>query len=291
METKFVTTVVIPTHNAADTLGEQLAALASQVTDRSFEVIVVDNRCSDGSPEVAHSYADRFESLRVEPALDGAGVSYARNAGTRSARGDRVLYCDADDVVRPGWLKAMTDALDSYDIVGGVNDVTRINSPRVQSLSWHPTTTGLPTAMRYLPYAVGSNMGVRLAVWQELHGFDETYHGGHEEVDFAWRAQEAGHTIRFVPDAVIDYRLRDTVRGVMKQRYGYGRSYAQLYSRFQHAPITRHRLRREIRSLLSDLHALPRELLAGRGRMWLAGAAWTTGRWRGSIESGVRAPL
>jgi glycosyltransferase involved in cell wall biosynthesis len=288
--TAVITSVVIPTHNGAATLGDQLSALATQKVDRPFEVLVVNNQSTDATEEIARAAMDRLP-LRVVRAFAGAGVSYARNAGTAEASGDRVLYCDADDVVRPGWVQAMTEALDSYDIVGGVNDVTRINSTTVQALSWHPAMDALPTAMKYLPYAIGSNMGVRKAVLDALGGFDETYVGGHEEVDFAWRAQEAGHSIGFVPDAIIDYRLRDTMKGVMKQRHGYGRSYAQLYSRFRHAPIPRNRFRREIRSLLSGLADLPQAVRQRRIPLWLAGAAWTTGRWRGSLAARVRSPL
>lgn len=283
--------MVVPAHNAQATLGAQLEALATQVVRRPFEVIVVDNQSTDATAQVAHGFADRFAHLRVVTASAGAGVAYARNFGTALASGDRVVYCQADDIVRPGWLQAMSVALDSADLVGGVLDVRQINSAYVQSLSWHPTMTELPTTMRYLAYATGASLGVRLSVWRELNGFDETFIGGHEEVDFAWRAQLAGHTIGFAPEAVIDYRLRGSVKGVMKQRYGYGRSYAQLYSRFTDQPIRRLSLKHEVKVIGTFLISGPRECLAGRGNQWLAGLAWTAGRWRGNFAYGVRCPL
>ena len=74
---------------------------------------------------------------------------------------------------------------------------------------------------RYLPYAVGANLGVRKEVWAKLGGFDNSYIGGHEEVDFCWRAQRAGYRLAYAPDAIMHYRLRDTLKGAVKQRYNY----------------------------------------------------------------------
>ena len=49
--------VVIPVHNADEHLSFQLEALAAQTTSRAFEVIVVLNRCSDRSEQIAEAYA------------------------------------------------------------------------------------------------------------------------------------------------------------------------------------------------------------------------------------------
>ncbi len=283
--------VVIPTHNAASTLGAQLAAVLGQVIDRSVEVIVVDNASSDDPASVVNAHSQGSFPVRTVTAAEGSGVAYARNVGTAEAKGEVVVYCDADDVVRPGWLQAMAQALDADDIAGGVLDVTAINSPQVQAMSWHPEIAELPTTMRFLPYATGASMGVRRAVWVDMGGFDESYIGGHEEVDFAWRAQLKGYTVGFAPTAVIDYRLRTSVRAVMRQRFGYGRSYAQLYSRFREQPIRRLSLKHEVKVVVGFLSSAPKELVAGRFPAWLAGLAWISGRWRGNIAYRVRCPL
>ena len=284
-------TVVVPVHNGVATLAGQLDALTAQLDDLAFEVVVVDNRSTDGTAELAGRYADRFATVRVHRAVDGASVAYARNAGAAVATGDVLLFCDADDLVRPGWVRAMAEGLVDADIVGGRLDVTRVNSAEVQSWSWHPPDDGLATAMRYWPYATGANLGVRRSVWSALGGFDEEYVGGHEEVDFAWRAQEAGHTLAFVPGSVVDYRLRDDRRGVYRQRFRYGYTYAQLYRRFRHHPIPRHSWKREAWVVAGFLLSGPRELV-GKGRTrWLAGLAWTLGRYRGDLAYRVRCPL
>ena len=283
--------VVMPAHNAAATLGRQLESLAAQQTSLSFEVLVVDNASTDATAAVAASYAERLPGLRVVTARDGAGPGYARNAGVRETRADLLLFCDADDEVRPDWVDRLTKALEDADLVGGSADVTRINDARTLAGVFTPDADRLPTAMGYLPYAIGCNMAMHRATWDLVHGFDESYLGGHEEVDLSWRVQEAGGTLAFAPDAVVDYRMRGSLRRSVLQRFRYGRSYAQLYAHFRHAPIERGSLRREAGFAARLLASAPRNLLTGNGSFWLTAAAWTLGRWRGWLAYGVRPPI
>jgi glycosyltransferase involved in cell wall biosynthesis len=283
--------VVIPVHNGGRTLGDQLQALAEQQDDVSFDVLVVDNNSTDETATVANRYRPDFENLRLLSASAGSGVAYARNYGARHVTTDVVLFCDADDLVRPGWISAMATALADYDIVGGRLDVTRINSEQVQTWTGHPPSNALPTTMKWRPYATGANLGVRMSVWRELNGFDESFVGGHEEVDFAWRAQDLGRTVGFAPGAVVDYRLRADVRGVCRQRYHYGRTYAQLYSRYRHRGIPRASAKHEAKVIGLFLLGGPREWRSTHGVTWLAGVAWTLGRWRGDVAYRVRCPL
>ena len=284
-------TVVIPVHNGGRTLAAQLEALAGQAAEPVAEVLVVDNNSTDDTAAVAGSFAGVVPLLRVVTATGGASVAYARNAGWREATADKVLFCDADDVVRPGWLAAMVAALDRFDIVGGRVDVTRINTAEVQSWTGAPPTDGLAMTMRYRPHATGACMGAKRAVLDDLDGFDESFVGGHEEVDLAWRAVDRGFTLGFAEGAVVDYRLRDRPRDVFRQRFHYGRTYAQLYSRFRDAAIPRSSVRHEVKVVASFLAEAPREFRSGHGTRWLAGLAWTLGRYRGDVAYKVRCPL
>ncbi|HEU6446740.1 MAG TPA: oligosaccharide flippase family protein, partial [Gaiellaceae bacterium] len=72
--------VVIPARNAAGTIGDQLESLARPRFHRPWEVVVVDNGSTDGTADVARSYAGRVR-LRVVNASDRPGIAYARNRG------------------------------------------------------------------------------------------------------------------------------------------------------------------------------------------------------------------
>lgn len=281
--------VVIPVRNGADLLPQQLDALAAQ-TMRDFEVVVSDNGSTDDTVEVALARAEEL-ALRVVDSSERPGVSHARNVGIRNAAAAKVLICDADDVVDPGWVAAMSAALDHHDVVCGRLDTSRVNPPAVLSWSGPPATDALPVTMGYLPYAYGGNLGLWRSVIDVAGEFDPRFVGGHEEVDFGWRVQQAGLSVGFAPDAVIHYRLRSSLRGTMRQRFWYGRSYAQLYRRFRDAGVPRTPWRAEARFYARFLLSLPRDVRAGRTGFWLVTAAWTAGRLAGDVRYRVRCPL
>jgi glycosyltransferase involved in cell wall biosynthesis len=101
--------VVIACLNEVHTLGEQLDALSRQQW-HDWEVIIADNGSTDGTQELARSFADRL-NITVLDASDEPGSGYARNEGARAASGDALLFPDADDVVADDWLAHMGQAL------------------------------------------------------------------------------------------------------------------------------------------------------------------------------------
>lgn len=137
--------VVIPAYNAAGTIGAQLAALAGETSERSFEVLVVDNNSSDARAEVVAAHAGTVPGLRVVTAKERAGAAHARNAGVREARGNLLLFCDADDEVHAAWLDEMADALATADMVGGAIEMDQLNPPNGPALSAPRATTNLPS--------------------------------------------------------------------------------------------------------------------------------------------------
>jgi glycosyltransferase involved in cell wall biosynthesis len=213
-----VVSVVLCVRNGERTLGEQLAALGAQDFAGEWELLVVDNGSTDGTPLVIeHGCVALPVWVLAEPRV---GLNYARNRAIAAARAEKVVLCDADDVVTPGWLRTMVAALDHFDLVGGALEVDGLNAPSVRTSS--PQSDRLPESM-HRPYAVGANFGLRKRVWAEIGGFDGAFAGGCDETDFCLRAQDAGYTIGFESSAVVHYRLRAQLGGTARQHYGYGR--------------------------------------------------------------------
>lgn len=272
-------------------LRVQLDALAGQVAAPPFEVVLADNGSTDNTREIGLSYTDRLD-LRVVDASQRVGVAHARNTGARAARGEFVVFCDADDMVSNRWVAEMTRSLQESDLVGGPLEFTTLSEPGAAHLRYQPPWDDLPVSMHYLPYANGGNLGIRRGVLEELGGFDTTFVRGHEEVDLAWRAQHSGFRIGFSPRAVAHIRHRGTLKGTLSQTFHYGRTHSQLFSRHKAAPIPRTPWRREARTYAILLRqgaraALHREPMGG----WLTTMAWTVGRLYGDVKYRVRAPL
>jgi len=151
--------------------------------------------------------------------------------GVHASVGEYVLLCDADDIVSTSWVREMSAALASHDLVGGRLDYTRLNSPFIQGTRGHASVDELPTIFGALPYAIGANAGFRRSVFDAIAGFDESFATGADEVDFCWRAQYEGFTISFAESAVVHYRLKDRLRSLARQSYFYALGNAHLYAK------------------------------------------------------------
>lgn len=103
--------VIIPAHRAEDTVGAAIASVLSQGRE-DVEVIVVDDASPDATAREARKAAAAApERVHVLELAVNGGVSAARTAGLRRARGEIIVFLDADDVQLPGFLDAVDAAL------------------------------------------------------------------------------------------------------------------------------------------------------------------------------------
>jgi GT2 family glycosyltransferase len=108
--------VIIPTFNRSRFLGEALDSVLVQ-SHRDFEVIVIDDGSTDGTPELVAEYAARDDRIRSHRQAN-AGVSRARNAGLDLAKGDHIAFLDSDDAWQPWHLELMLAGLARHPNVG-----------------------------------------------------------------------------------------------------------------------------------------------------------------------------
>jgi glycosyltransferase involved in cell wall biosynthesis len=219
--------VVIPVRDAEATLPEQLAALSAQNFEGSWEVILVDDASTDRSYAIANEFRTAIPTLQV--LRDGGhGSGAARNIGVRIAGSDKLLFCDADDVVSPSWIRELARALDHFDLVGGALEYHLLNEPRALASRNLILERGLTSVLGHLPYASSANMGIRRAAFDAIGGFDAELQAG-GDADLCWRAQYAGFSIGFSSDSIVHYRFRQGTAGLMRQVYAYAKGNQRLY--------------------------------------------------------------
>lgn len=283
--------VVIPCLNGAATLGVQLDALARQTWSEPWEVLLVDNGSTDGSAELALGYRDRLPAVRVVDASARAGTAFALNAGVHAAAADAVAFCDADDEVAEGWVAALGEALRTHDFVSCRHDPVKLNEPWVVETREAAFATGLPTLWfpPYTTHAGSGAMGLRRAVHEAVGGFDESMPVLFD-TDFSIKAQLAGFELVYVPEAVVHYRYRSTLGGILDQARRYAEQMARIQRRYrrpgERVPGQRTWLVEGWRPLLGTLPQVGTR--AGRARLaWHLG--WQLGRYAGSVRYRVLA--
>jgi GT2 family glycosyltransferase len=274
--------IVIPVFNGLPYLADQLRAIASQDAPFGWETIVVDNGSSDASRSVIASFGQHLPGLSCldEPAR---GKAAALNRGANAAVGELLVFLDQDDVIAPGYLAAMAEALERHPIVAARLDESTLNPERLRASRPPTQAEGLGDPFGFLPCATGCSIGVRRAVFREIGGFDPAMRVC-DDVDFSWRAQLAGYAVHFVPDAVVYYRRRETLKEIFLQGRDYGASGPALYEKYGKLGMPR---RSPVAALRFHAAAIAR-LVAARSWSDVAFCSFLLGYRFGLIEGSAR---
>jgi glycosyltransferase involved in cell wall biosynthesis len=213
--------VIIPCHNEAITLPAQLDALVAEEWDGTWEIIVVDNRSTDTTADIARRYSGDAVSVRVVAAAERAGIAYARNSGVRESTARSIAFCDGDDVVCPGWVAAIGNALKTETLLTGTLDVHQLNEPWLAKTRPMGSSQDLPY-FGGIAFARGNNTAMQRSLWDTVDGYREDF-DGLEDIDFSVRAAGAGHEPVLITDARVAYRFRRGLRATWRQGIYYGR--------------------------------------------------------------------
>jgi GT2 family glycosyltransferase len=216
--------VVVCSYNGVRTIRECLAALRKLEYPR-FELIVVD----DGSQDNTAGIASEFQVHLIRQ--NNLGLSAARNAGWRAAKGEIVAYLDDDAAPDRHWLLYLASAfMATNDVgIGGPNISFENDTFTAHCVDHSP---GNPTHVlitdRIAEHLPGCNMAFRRECLQAVGGFDPLFRIAGDDVDLCWRLEQRGWTLGFHPGAMVWHHRRSTVRTYWRQQLNYGRAEAML---------------------------------------------------------------
>jgi glycosyltransferase involved in cell wall biosynthesis len=206
--------VIIPTHNGADTLPSCLESLRESTLPRT-EIIVVDDASSDNSGEIARRLGCRV--VRVD---ENIGAARAKNRGAQMASGDVLFFTDDDVLVSREAIARVAGDLDDADVAGVVglldgkipfDDL----ASNLKNLWMRFTYAKLPRRGIGLFYT--SVAAMRRDNLSALGGFDENYRGASiaEDTEFGQRAWAAGHLLILDDGVTVTHCKHYTLREVL----------------------------------------------------------------------------
>ncbi len=102
--------IIIPIYNQANKLSQCLDSILKQ-TYNNYEIIIVNDGSTDNINKVLNKYKPIFTYKLSYFEQENKGANVARNRGAKIAKGEYLLFCDADIIMKPEMLKTMLDAL------------------------------------------------------------------------------------------------------------------------------------------------------------------------------------
>lgn len=112
MEEKTLISVIIPVHNAEDTLDVCIQSVEMQEFE-DYEIILVDDGSTDQSGIICDTRAEENDKIRVFH-TENKGAAAARNYGVRQAKGEAVAFVDSDDTVSEIYLSYLWELMQEY---------------------------------------------------------------------------------------------------------------------------------------------------------------------------------
>lgn len=213
--------VVIPAFNAEATISEVVEAVRGQDLSEELEVIVVD----DGSTDLTAARARQSGAVVVHQG--NRGPAETRNTGWRTAHGETVLFTDSDCRPHRDWARKLLAGFASPEVAAVAGSYGIWNPQSWLARHIHAEImerhAGMPSSIR----AFGSyNVAIRKEILESLDGFDDNYpRASGEDNDLSYRILEAGFTIAFRREALVDHLHQESIFRYLKEqaRHGYYR--------------------------------------------------------------------
>jgi GT2 family glycosyltransferase len=205
--------VIIPVHNGGESLRRSLAALTAS-TRPPDEVLAVDDASTDGSGDVARQHGAQVIRLDGSP----HGPAYARNRGAEAAKGDVLVFLDADVAAHPDTLARMERTLVEHPEVAAL----------FGSYDDDPPALGLASRYKNLLHHYVHQHGrreastfwtgcgaIRRDAFHSLRGFDESCRMI-EDIELGVRLRRAGRCVWLCPDIQVTHLKRWTFVSLLR---------------------------------------------------------------------------
>jgi glycosyltransferase involved in cell wall biosynthesis len=227
--TPFVS-IVIPVKNGAGTLELCLRSIKRSYY-KNYEVIVVDDHSTDNTVDIAK----RFQCAVVQ-AEGGKGANAARNLGAQQARGDVLMFLDADIVINRETILGIVETLEEeyIDAVVGIYTAKHRHETFVsqyKNLWVRYSYIKSPAAIDWL---FGAISGIKRPAFEKLGGFNTELlaRHGHDDIELGKRFSRANLNIILNMDIEVEHLKHYTLSSFIRNEFHRSVGFAQLAARF-----------------------------------------------------------
>jgi len=208
--------IIIAVHNQHEFSDIAIRAVLEHTTD--CEIIVIDN----GSEPPFKPPFSGFIETRLIRNETNLGFPAAVNQGIGAAKGEVIILLNNDVIVTPGWSEKLLSELDEFSIVGPVcnyaagiqgveaNPYQSVDGLDKSAAEWSEMYDGCTQEVNFV---IGFCMAFHRALFDEIGEFDESlWPCSGEEIDFCFRAREAGHKIGVVLECYVHHEGSQTFK-------------------------------------------------------------------------------
>lgn len=230
--------LVVTTRDRANRLPKTLERLSAIRSERSWELVLVDNGSTDETASLLEDFA-AAAPMSVRTTFEPEpGLGRALNAGVREARGAVIATTDDDCYPREDYVDAVLGAFERHE-VGYMGGRVLLHDASDARVSVFEGEEPLLMPSGYFPhpgFVGGGNLGFRREVFEAIGGFDPELGVGTpfpcEDIDFCARASAAGWHGGYFPEPTV-YHDHGRRPGADAERLGeaYARARGAYYAK------------------------------------------------------------
>lgn len=196
--------IIIPTYNEAKYIGKTLDSIKSQ-NYKDIEVIIADSNSSDGTRDIARKTYNGAKIINKKE----RGVGIACNAAAKMARGELLMFIDADTSITKNLLSSYEKAFEEKEVVAATGPIIPLEkTTRSITLGYKMVSVYIVKLFMSIgkPSTISSNLMVRKSSYLMLGGFSTTMNT-YYDWDLSNRLSKIGKIV-FVDGAVAKTSVR-----------------------------------------------------------------------------------
>ncbi|MEW5877089.1 MAG: glycosyltransferase [Acidobacteriota bacterium] len=223
--------IVVVTYNNLDLTRQCLESVLTRTEWPNYELFVVDNGSTDGTPEYLWELASKDSRLRVICNPENRGFAAANNQALRLAEGEFLVLLNNDTVVPRGWLSGLVRHLSAHPDFGLVGPVTNWIGNEAQIPVGYKRLEDMPRwAEGYVREHDGEFFDISIAAlfcaamrrdtFLRVGELDERFGAGmFEDDDYAIRVREAGLRVVCVEDVFVHHHGKAAFKQMPDAQY------------------------------------------------------------------------